>query len=68
MEILEIILLVIIFIWLIDLSYSRSKTLKYIEKITQSIVGDLKELENRIEQLKNKLEEKFSDSDFDADN
>jgi len=67
MEILEIILLVIIFIWLIDLSYSRSKTLKYIGKITQSIVGDLKELENRIEQLKNKLEEKFSDSDFDAD-
>lgn len=64
MEILEIILLIVTFIWLIDLSYSRSKIFKFIEVSARA----LEESGSRIEQLENKWEEKFSDSDFDIDN
>jgi hypothetical protein len=57
MGILEIILFIAIFIWLIALS-----------SVKDIATGALEELESRIEQLENGGEKKFSDPDFDADN
>lgn len=64
MGILEIILLIIVFIWLIDLSYSRSKILKFVEASASA----LEDLGDRIKKLENNQEEESNDSDSDADN